>query len=57
MTEEEFLARWNQERPIYEKWGERVATRLVDDLQPLIAPISTELRLRDEFIVPTPWTS
>lgn len=43
MTEEEFLARWNQERPIYEKWGERVATRLIDDLQPLIAPISTEL--------------
>lgn len=27
MTEEEFLARWNQERPIYEKWGERVAER------------------------------
>ncbi|MGY4363210.1 hypothetical protein ACVWZR_002390 [Bradyrhizobium sp. i1.3.1] len=25
------------------KWGERVATCLIDDLQPLIAPISTEL--------------
>ena len=46
MTEEDFLAHWTNERPMYEKWGERVATRIVDDLIPLIAPISTELFLK-----------
>jgi len=43
MTEEEFLARWDSERPMYEKWGAFVATCLVKDLGPLIAPASTEL--------------
>ncbi|WIW43866.1 RelA/SpoT family protein [Bradyrhizobium sp. 62B] len=43
MTEEEFLALWDSERPMYEKWGAYVATCLVKDLGPLIAPASTEL--------------
>lgn len=46
MTEEEFLARWNSERPIYEKWGEQVALCLVEKLQPLIAPVSTDLFIK-----------
>ncbi|WP_196232433.1 GTP pyrophosphokinase [Bradyrhizobium japonicum] len=43
MTEEEFLARWTSERPMYEKWGEHVATCILDDLAARVAPISTEL--------------
>lgn len=43
MTEEEFLTRWISERPMYEKWGEHVASCIVNDLAPRVAPISTEL--------------
>ncbi|MBN9603406.1 MAG: RelA/SpoT domain-containing protein [Afipia felis] len=50
MTEEEFLERWNIERPIYEKWGEHVAHCLIETLQPLIAPISTELFVKFPII-------
>src|SRR6185369_738644 len=46
MTEEEFLARWDSERPMYEKWGVCIATRLVRDLGPLIAPTDTELFIK-----------
>jgi putative GTP pyrophosphokinase len=46
MTEEEFLDRWNQERPIYERWGAHVAHCLVGSLNPLIAPLSTELFIK-----------
>jgi ppGpp synthetase/RelA/SpoT-type nucleotidyltranferase len=43
MTEQEFLERWNRERPIYEKWGEHVALCLEQAVKPLIAPVSTDL--------------
>ncbi len=46
MTEEEFLERWNTERPIYEAWGRWVATRLIAALAPMIAPVSTDVFIR-----------
>jgi putative GTP pyrophosphokinase len=46
MTEEEFLARWTSERPIYEKWGACIAMRLLEELQPKVAPISTDVFLK-----------
>ena len=46
MTEEEFLRRWNNESPIYERWGKHVAACLLDDLKPIVAPIPTELFIK-----------
>lgn len=46
MTEEEFLARWDAERPIYEAWGRAVAHKLTADLAPIIAPVATDVFIR-----------
>lgn len=46
MTEEEFLQRWEAERPIYEAWGKYVAERITDAIKPLVAPLSTDVFLR-----------
>jgi putative GTP pyrophosphokinase len=46
MTEEEFLERWDRERPMYEAWGQFVASRIADAIRPLVAPISTDIFIR-----------
>ena len=46
MTEEEFLERWSRERPMYEAWGQFVARRITEEIQPLIAPVSTDIFIR-----------
>lgn len=46
MTEDEFLERWNQERPMYEAWGQFVAARIADQVAPLVAPVSTDIFIR-----------
>jgi putative GTP pyrophosphokinase len=46
MTEDEFLERWNSERPLYEAWGRRVASKLVELIGPLVAPVSTDVFIR-----------
>jgi putative GTP pyrophosphokinase len=46
MTEEEFLKRWNDESPVYERWGKHVAAHLLETLKPIVAPVSTELFIR-----------
>ena len=46
MTEEEFLKRWFNERPMYEAWGRLVASTLIEKLQPILSPISTDVFVR-----------
>lgn len=46
MTEEEFLERWDRERPMYEAWGQFVALRIADAIRPLVAPVSTDIFIR-----------
>lgn len=46
MTEEEFLKRWRNERPMYEAWGQFVSERVVDEIRPRVKPVSTDLFLR-----------
>jgi ppGpp synthetase/RelA/SpoT-type nucleotidyltranferase len=46
MTEEEFLKRWDTERPMYEAWGKFVAERITEEIKPLVAPLSTDIFLR-----------
>jgi putative GTP pyrophosphokinase len=46
MTEEEFLERWNRERPMYEAWGQSVAARITEAIRPLVAPVSTSIFIR-----------
>lgn len=46
MTEDELLARWAEERPMYEAWGNHVAETIVRALGPLIAPVSADVFLR-----------
>jgi ppGpp synthetase/RelA/SpoT-type nucleotidyltranferase len=46
MTEEEFLDRWNQQRPTVEAWGKFVAARLMLDITPLVAPAKAEVFVR-----------
>ncbi|MBR0823100.1 GTP pyrophosphokinase family protein [Bradyrhizobium liaoningense] len=46
MTEEEFLERWYQERPLVEAWGKFVAQKLMQGISPLIAPLSADIFVR-----------
>jgi putative GTP pyrophosphokinase len=46
MTEDEFLARWDRERPMYEAWGQFVSNRIADEIRPRVAPLSTDLFIR-----------
>lgn len=46
MTEDEFLERWSQERPMYEAWGQFVANCLTEELRPLVAPVATDVFIR-----------
>lgn len=46
MTEDEFLKRWSEERPMYEAWGRFVVASLIDELRPLVAPVSTDVFIR-----------
>lgn len=46
MTEEDLLAKWAEERPMYEAWGNHVAHAIVNALGPVIAPLSTGVFLR-----------
>ena len=46
MTEEEFLKRWRNERPMYEAWGQYVSERVVEEIRPRVKPVSTDLFLR-----------
>jgi putative GTP pyrophosphokinase len=46
MTEEEFLNRWYQERPSVEAWGKFVAQKLIEQIAPLVAPVSADIFVR-----------
>jgi putative GTP pyrophosphokinase len=46
MTEEEFLERWCQERPIVEAWGKFVAQKLMDQIDPLVSPVKADIFVR-----------
>jgi putative GTP pyrophosphokinase len=46
MTEDEFLERWNRERPMFEAWGQFVARCLTAEIAPLVAPVSTDIFIR-----------
>lgn len=46
MTEEEFLERWYRERPMVEAWGKFVAQKLMDQLTPIVAPVSADVFIR-----------
>lgn len=46
MTEEEFLERWYQERPLVEAWGKFVAQKLMQEISPLVAPLSADIFVR-----------
>jgi putative GTP pyrophosphokinase len=46
MTEDDFLKRWSDERPMYEAWGKFVASSLVEGLRPLVSPVSTDVFIR-----------
>ncbi|MDP2377626.1 GTP pyrophosphokinase family protein [Reyranella sp.] len=46
MTEDEFLERWNQERPQYETWGQFVSERVTEEMRPHVKPISMDLFIR-----------
>jgi putative GTP pyrophosphokinase len=46
MTEEEFLERWYQQRPLVEAWGKFVSKTLMDQLGPLVSPVKAELFIR-----------
>lgn len=46
MTEEQLLARWVAERPMYEAWGDHVVKTITEKLAPLIAPVSSAVFLR-----------
>src|SRR5665213_1537544 len=46
MTEEEFLEHWYQERPIVEAWGKFVTQRLMEEIAPLVTPVSADIFIR-----------
>jgi len=46
MTEEEFLEEWYAERPLVEAWGKFVAQKLVQEISPLVAPLSADIFVR-----------
>lgn len=46
MTEEDFIARWASDRPVYEAWGNVVVRTVLDELRGMIAPLSADLFLR-----------
>jgi len=46
MTEDEFLERWNAERPLVEAWGKFVAQSLTDHIAPLVAPVTADIFIR-----------
>lgn len=46
MTEDEFLQRWAHERPMYEAWGRFVTRRIIEEIRPSVAPLSTDLFIR-----------
>lgn len=46
MTEDEFLARWRNDVPIYEAWGQYVVERVLAALVPMIAPVAADVFLR-----------
>jgi len=46
MTEDEFLDRWNKERPMYEAWGQFVSDRVTEEIRPRMKPVSTDLFIR-----------
>lgn len=46
MTEDDFIAKWNADRAMYEAWGALVADRVLEELAPLASPISTDVYVR-----------
>jgi ppGpp synthetase/RelA/SpoT-type nucleotidyltranferase len=46
MTEEEFLERWHQQRPLVEAWGNFVAKTVLAEIEPLVRPVKAELFIR-----------
>lgn len=46
MTEEEFLERWYQERPVVEAWGKYVTQTLMEQIAPLVAPVQANIFVR-----------
>jgi putative GTP pyrophosphokinase len=46
MTEEEFLERWHEQRPIVEAWGKFVAKTLMERIAPLVSPVKAEIFIR-----------
>lgn len=53
MTEDEFLAKWRKDVPVYEAWGQHVVERVQAALVPMIAPVAADVFLR---IPPKPRT-
>lgn len=53
MTEDEFLAKWRNDVPIYKAWGQHVVERVQAALMPIIAPVAADVFLR---IPPKPRT-
>jgi ppGpp synthetase/RelA/SpoT-type nucleotidyltranferase len=46
MTEEEFLQRWYAERPHVEAWGKFVTQKLMEQISPLVTPLSAHIFIR-----------
>jgi putative GTP pyrophosphokinase len=46
MTEDEFLAKWRKDVPVYEAWGQHVVERVQAALVPMIAPVAADVFLR-----------
>lgn len=46
MSEEEFIKRWDSERPMYEAWGYHVVETIMTRLAPAITPVSTDIFIK-----------
>ena len=46
MTEQEFLARWNSERDMYEAWGHHVVSKIIEGVSARISPVACDLFMR-----------
>jgi len=46
MTEDEFIRKWDLERPLYEAWGRYVCGEIVRSLETLTPPISADLFIK-----------
>lgn len=46
MTEDELLALWTADRPMYEAWGSFVVAQIVDDVNGAVSPMAADLFLR-----------